>query len=85
MSNNHLPSSEKYHQIENLGAHLNAYSSREKMCFFARGWSNDVPKVEEIIQQKLMKNADRWLAQDEQVCGEVVTTVADFVDSPSIR
>ncbi|KAH9807862.1 putative epoxide hydrolase with esterase/lipase super-family domain [Melampsora americana] len=33
------------------------------------------------IKQKLMKNADHWLLQDDRVRGEVVTTVADFLDS----
>ncbi|KAH9467298.1 hypothetical protein MJO28_000129 [Puccinia striiformis f. sp. tritici] len=43
-------------EIENLGAHLNAYTSREQTCYFARSFSDDVPKVVEIISDILQNS-----------------------------
>lgn len=43
-------------EIENLGAHLNAYTSREQTCYFARSFSHDVPKVVEIISDILQNS-----------------------------
>lgn len=36
-------------EIENLGAHLNAYTSREQTVFYAKCLSKDVPKLVEIL------------------------------------
>lgn len=36
-------------QIENLGAHLNAYTSREQTVYYAKCLSKDVPKLVEIL------------------------------------
>lgn len=36
-------------EIENMGAHLNAYTSREQTVFYAKCLSQDVPKAVEII------------------------------------
>lgn len=36
-------------EIENLGAHLNAYTSREQTVFYAKCLSKDVPKAIEIL------------------------------------
>lgn len=36
-------------EIENLGAHLNAYTSREQTVFYAKCLSKDVPKAVEIL------------------------------------
>ncbi|XP_031827376.1 ubiquinol-cytochrome c reductase core protein 1 [Nomia melanderi] len=36
-------------EIENMGAHLNAYTSREQTVFYAKCLSQDVPKIVEIL------------------------------------
>lgn len=36
-------------EIENLGAHLNAYTSREQTVYYAKCLSKDVPKLVEIL------------------------------------
>ena len=36
-------------EVENLGAHLNAYTSREQTVFYAKCLTKDVPKAVEII------------------------------------
>lgn len=36
-------------EVENLGAHLNAYTSREQTVFYAKCLSKDVPKAVEIL------------------------------------
>lgn len=36
-------------QIENLGAHLNAYTSREQTVYYAKCFSKDVPQLVEIL------------------------------------
>ncbi|GLH10886.1 hypothetical protein R5R35_013217 [Gryllus longicercus] len=36
-------------EVENMGAHLNAYTSREQTVFYAKCLSNDVPKALEIL------------------------------------
>lgn len=36
-------------EIENMGAHLNAYTSREQTVYYAKCLSDDVPKAVDII------------------------------------
>ncbi|XP_075230029.1 ubiquinol-cytochrome c reductase core protein 1 [Lycorma delicatula] len=36
-------------EVENMGAHLNAYTSREQTVFYAKCLKNDVPKALEIL------------------------------------
>ncbi|KAK9353448.1 Metalloenzyme, LuxS/M16 peptidase-like protein [Lipomyces doorenjongii] len=36
-------------EIENLGAHLNAYTSRENTVYYAKAFKDDVPKTVEIL------------------------------------
>lgn len=49
-------------EIENLGAHLNAYTSREQTVYYAKCLSKDIPKLVEIlsdiIQNSKLKEAD---------------------------
>ncbi|XP_050464005.1 mitochondrial-processing peptidase subunit beta [Cataglyphis hispanica] len=43
-------------EIENMGAHLNAYTSREQTVFYAKCLSQDVPKAIEILSD-IIKNS----------------------------
>lgn len=36
-------------EVENMGAHLNAYTSREQTVFYAKCFSQDVPGAIEIL------------------------------------
>lgn len=41
-------------EIENMGGHLNAYTSREQTAYFAKVFSKDVPRAVEIISDILL-------------------------------
>jgi processing peptidase subunit beta len=43
-------------EIENLGAHLNAYTSREQTVYHAKVFKNDVPKAVEILSDILQNS-----------------------------
>ena len=36
-------------EVENMGAHLNAYTSREQTVYYAKSFSNDFEKSVEIL------------------------------------
>jgi processing peptidase subunit beta len=43
-------------EIENLGAHLNAYTSREQTVYYAKVFKSDVPKAVEILADILQNS-----------------------------
>ncbi|XP_073973010.1 ubiquinol-cytochrome c reductase core protein 1 [Rhodnius prolixus] len=43
-------------EVENMGAHLNAYTSREQTVFYAKCLSQDVPKALEILSDILQNS-----------------------------
>ncbi|KAK9476526.1 Metalloenzyme, LuxS/M16 peptidase-like protein [Lipomyces japonicus] len=43
-------------EIENLGAHLNAYTSRENTVYYAKSFKSDVPKTVEILADILQNS-----------------------------
>lgn len=43
-------------EIENMGGHLNAYTSREMTCYFAKVFKKDVPKAVEILSDILQQS-----------------------------
>ena len=43
-------------QIENMGGHLNAYTSREQTAYFAKVFKHDVPTAMEIISDILLNS-----------------------------
>ncbi|UJR23987.1 hypothetical protein I4U23_026953 [Adineta vaga] len=43
-------------EIENLGAHLNAYTSREHTVYYAKCYSKDLPKIVEILSDIVQNN-----------------------------
>lgn len=43
-------------EIENIGAHLNAYTSREQTVFYAKSLKSDVPKAVEILADILQNS-----------------------------
>ncbi|CAF4320698.1 unnamed protein product, partial [Rotaria magnacalcarata] len=36
-------------EVENLGAHLNAYTSREQTVYYAKCFSKDLPQIVELL------------------------------------
>ncbi|PKY08993.1 putative mitochondrial processing peptidase beta subunit [Aspergillus campestris IBT 28561] len=43
-------------EIENMGAHLNAYTSRENTVYYAKAFNNDVPKAVDILSDILQNS-----------------------------
>lgn len=43
-------------EIESLGAHLNAYTSREQTVFYAKCLKQDIPKAVEILSDIITKS-----------------------------
>lgn len=43
-------------EVENMGAHLNAYTSREQTVFYAKCLKQDVPKALEILADILQNS-----------------------------
>ena len=44
-------------EIENLGAHLNAYTSREQTCYYAKVFKKDVPAAVDILSDILQNSS----------------------------
>lgn len=43
-------------EVENMGAHLNAYTSREQTVFYAKCLKADVPKAVDILSDILQNS-----------------------------
>lgn len=43
-------------EVENLGAHLNAYTSREQTVYYAKSFRQDIPKTVDIISDILQNS-----------------------------
>ncbi|KAL4550904.1 hypothetical protein Ndes2526B_g08997 [Nannochloris sp. 'desiccata'] len=43
-------------EIENMGGHLNAYTSREQTCYYAKVFDQDVPKALDILSDILQNS-----------------------------
>lgn len=56
-------------EIENLGAHLNAYTSREQTVYHAKVFKNDVPRAVEILSDILQKSLldENAIAREREV------------------
>lgn len=58
-------------EVENLGAHLNAYTSREQTVFYAKCLANDVPKAVEILGD-IIQNSKLGEAEIERERGVIL-------------
>ncbi|XP_043256964.1 mitochondrial-processing peptidase subunit beta [Colletes gigas] len=58
-------------EIENMGAHLNAYTSREQTVFYAKCLSQDVPKAIEILSD-IIQNSKLGDAEIERERGVIL-------------
>lgn len=76
-------------EIENMGAHLNAYTSRENTVYYAKAFNNDVPAAVDILadilqNSKLEANAidrerDVILREQEEVDKQLEEVVFDHL------
>ncbi|KAG4305960.1 hypothetical protein PORY_000870 [Pneumocystis oryctolagi] len=53
-------------EIENMGAHLNAYTSREQTVYYAKSFRDDVPKVVDILADILQNSKFETSAIDRE-------------------
>jgi mitochondrial-processing peptidase subunit beta len=58
-------------EVENMGAHLNAYTSREQTVFYAKCLSQDVPKAVEILAD-IIQNSKLGEAEIERERGVIL-------------
>ncbi|KEY65119.1 hypothetical protein S7711_04209 [Stachybotrys chartarum IBT 7711] len=82
-------------EIENLGAHLNAYTSRENTVYFAKAFNSDVPQCVDILadilqNSKLEESAiererDVILRESEEVEKQVEEVVFDHLHSTAFQ
>lgn len=56
-------------EIEDMGGHLNAYTSREQTCYYAKVFEKDVPKALEILSDILQNSNldDRAIERERDV------------------
>jgi len=82
-------------EVENLGAHLNAYTSREQTVYYAKSFSKDVDKAVDIISDilqnsKLEESAiererDVILREQQEVDKQLEEVVFDHLHSVAFQ
>ncbi|KAM3444862.1 hypothetical protein MY1884_001760 [Beauveria asiatica] len=82
-------------EIENLGAHLNAYTSRENTVYFAKAFNSDVPQCVDILSDilqnsKLEESAiererDVILRESEEVEKQIEEVVFDHLHATAFQ
>jgi len=82
-------------EVENLGAHLNAYTSREQTVYYAKSFRKDVPKAVDIISDilqnsRLENNAiererDVILREQQEVDKQLEEVVFDHLHSVAFQ
>ncbi|EKM75682.1 QCR1 core subunit of the ubiquinol-cytochrome c reductase complex [Agaricus bisporus var. burnettii JB137-S8] len=82
-------------EVENLGAHLNAYTSREQTVYYAKGFRKDVPKavdiISDILQNSKLENAavererDVILREQQEVDKQLEEVVFDHLHAVAFQ
>ncbi|KAG5513995.1 hypothetical protein PMAC_000617 [Pneumocystis sp. 'macacae'] len=82
-------------EIENMGAHLNAYTSREQTVYYAKSFRDDVPKVVDILADILQnskfeasaidRERDVILREQEEVDKQVEEVVFDHLHATAYQ
>ncbi|PHH66987.1 hypothetical protein CDD81_4382 [Ophiocordyceps australis] len=82
-------------EIENMGAHLNAYTSRENTVYFAKAFNSDVPQcvdvLADILQNSKLEEAaiererDVILRESEEVEKQVEEVVFDHLHATAFQ
>lgn len=78
-------------EVENLGAHLNAYTSREQTVYYAKSFRKDVPQavdiISDILQNSKLENSaiererDVILREQQEVDKQMEEVVFDHLHS----
>jgi len=58
-------------EVENMGAHLNAYTSREQTVYYAKAFSKDLPKAVDILAD-ILQNSTLGEAEIERERGVIL-------------
>ncbi|RHZ62293.1 mitochondrial processing peptidase [Aspergillus thermomutatus] len=82
-------------EIENMGAHLNAYTSRENTVYYAKSFNNDVPKTVDILADILQnsklepaaieRERDVILREQEEVDKQLEEVVFDHLHATAFQ
>ncbi|KAH9823757.1 Mitochondrial-processing peptidase subunit beta [Teratosphaeria destructans] len=82
-------------EIENMGAHLNAYTSRENTVYYAKAFNNDVPAtvdiLSDILQNSKLENSaiererDVILREQEEVDKQLEEVVFDHLHATAFQ
>lgn len=82
-------------EVENLGAHLNAYTSREQTVYYAKSFRKDVGKSVEIISdilqgsklesQAIERERDVILREQEEVDKQMEEVVFDHLHAVAFQ
>jgi len=82
-------------EVENMGAHLNAYTSREQTVYYAKSFKQDVPKAVEIISdilqnsklesQAIERERDVILREQEEVDKQLEEVVFDHLHATAFQ
>uniref|UniRef100_UPI00358E1B28 mitochondrial-processing peptidase subunit beta-like isoform X2 n=1 Tax=Myxine glutinosa TaxID=7769 RepID=UPI00358E1B28 len=64
-------------EIENMGAHLNAYTSREQTVYYAKAFSQDLPRAVEILAD-IIQNSTLGEAEMERERGVVLREMREI-------
>lgn len=82
-------------EIENLGGHLNAYTSREQTTYYAKVLDKDVPQAMDILadilqnskfeQNRIERERDVILREMEEVLGQTEEVVFDHLHATAFQ
>ena len=82
-------------EVENLGAHLNAYTSREQTVYYAKSFRKDVPVavdiISDILQNSKLENSavererDVILREQQEVDKQLEEVVFDHLHSVAFQ
>ncbi|WMV17354.1 hypothetical protein MTR67_010739 [Solanum verrucosum] len=82
-------------EIENMGGHLNAYTSREQTAYYAKVLDNDVPVALDILadilqnskfeERKIERERDVILREMEEVEGQTEEVIFDHLHSTAFQ
>jgi len=82
-------------EVEDIGAHLNAYTSREQTVYYAKSFEKDVPKAVDIISDILQnskldvsaieRERDVILREQQEVDKQLEEVVFDHLHSVAFQ
>ncbi|KAK7389339.1 hypothetical protein VNO78_24250 [Psophocarpus tetragonolobus] len=82
-------------EIENMGGHLNAYTSREQTTYYAKVFDSDVPKALDILadilqnskfdDNRIIRERDVILREMEEVEGQMEEVIFDHLHATAFQ